>query len=246
MRNFFYKKWVKREIKRNVYVPFFQGIYNFEKRSIKGVEVLARKKVKGRYLSPAAFLSEIESSELMSEFTQSIIYQSLTLLNNINISNTLDISINVPPSLIEEQSFIQFIQTKVVGCYDADKFNLILELTESSRIANRTIFTKNIKLLQKHGLKFYIDDFGKDYCDFDTYFSDLKIKDIKIDRSIVNGSQNTLQAVINFADTLSADLIAEGVETREKSQELLKLGIKHHQGFIYSKPSVIEKVALSI
>ncbi|WP_305842058.1 EAL domain-containing protein [Photobacterium leiognathi] len=237
MRKFIFKQRVKREIKRNVYVPFFQGIYNFEKRSIKGVEVLARKNVEGRYLSPAVFLSDIESNELMNEFTQSIIVQSINLLNSINAPNTLDISINVPPSLIEEQSFIQFIQTKVLGCYDKNKFNLILELTESSKISNRTIFTKHVKLLQKQGIKFYIDDFGKDYCDFDTYFSELTIKKIKIDKSIVNGSQKTLQAVINFADTLSADLIAEGVETQDKSQELLKLGVKHHQGFLYSKPS---------
>ncbi|WP_305403582.1 EAL domain-containing protein [Photobacterium leiognathi] len=229
-----------------MYVPFYQGVYNLEDRKLKGIEVLARKKSKGRYISPYYFLPIIENMVLMNEFTQSIFLQTLAQIHTIDTSNKLDVSINVPPPLIEEQNFINFLRKNVIGGYNQSKFNLIIELTESAPITNKSSFIKMIKELQNDGLTFRIDDFGKDYCDFNTYFSELKIKEIKIDKSIVNGSQNTLQAVINFSDTLSVDLIAEGVETREKSKELLMLGIKHHQGFLYSKPSVIEKVALSI
>ena len=52
--------------------------------------------------------------------------------------------------------------------------------------------------------------------------------------------KNTFRAIITIGDSLSLDVIAEGVETTEQRDALLKLGCQHFQGYLFGKPAPMD------
>ena len=70
----------------------------------------------------------------------------------------------------------------------------------------------------------------------------MPIDKLKIDQSFVSGipfdkdDMNITQAIIGLADSLELDVIAEGVETKEQAEFLVKEGCKKVQGYLYSLP----------
>ena len=65
---------------------------------------------------------------------------------------------------------------------------------------------------------------------------------MKIDRSFVAGlgtspdDQALVEAIIRLGETFDLDLVAEGVETEEQRDHLLRMGCHHAQGYLYARP----------
>ncbi|WP_156495223.1 EAL domain-containing protein, partial [Oleiphilus sp. HI0128] len=95
----------------------------------------------------------------------------------------------------------------------------------------------------KSGLKFSIDDFGTGYSSlgYIKKFSHILSK-IKIDRMFVNelinnsSDQALVKSIITLADSLSIEVLAEGIESKKQEESLIGLGCDYAQGFFYSKP----------
>ena len=91
----------------------------------------------------------------------------------------------------------------------------------------------------------YIDDFGTGYSSFH-YLKTFKLDGIKIDRSFIQNisrqSENAgiTTAMIQMAQHLRMDVIAEGVETEEELSFLLDQNCHHIQGFYFGKPCSID------
>ena len=69
---------------------------------------------------------------------------------------------------------------------------------------------------------------------------------IKIDRSFVNNIQHRGKAIIKatlfIAKELKCKTVAEGVETEDQANELIKLGADYLQGFLYARPMKIPEL----
>jgi EAL domain-containing protein (putative c-di-GMP-specific phosphodiesterase class I) len=65
---------------------------------------------------------------------------------------------------------------------------------------------------------------------------------LKIDRSFVSqletdaNSARITAAIVAMAQTLSLEIVAEGVETREQLSTLRDSNVNHVQGYLFSKP----------
>jgi EAL domain-containing protein (putative c-di-GMP-specific phosphodiesterase class I) len=53
------------------------------------------------------------------------------------------------------------------------------------------------------------------------------------------GDRAIVRTIIAMANSLNLDVIAEGVETDEQRQLLLKKGCTHFQGYLFGKPAPI-------
>jgi EAL domain-containing protein (putative c-di-GMP-specific phosphodiesterase class I) len=66
---------------------------------------------------------------------------------------------------------------------------------------------------------------------------------LKLDISMVRGidrnllKQEMTKAMISFAGSMNAIIIAEGIETKEELETVKKLGIPLGQGFLLGRPS---------
>jgi EAL domain-containing protein (putative c-di-GMP-specific phosphodiesterase class I) len=86
-----------------------------------------------------------------------------------------------------------------------------------------------------------IDDFGTGYSIF-SYIKKIPINTLEIDQSFIRDICSNLNdkeiatAVINMAQSLNLNVIAEGVETEEQRRLLESLNCSEMQGFFFSRP----------
>jgi EAL domain-containing protein (putative c-di-GMP-specific phosphodiesterase class I) len=122
---------------------------------------------------------------------------------------------------------------------------LTLEVTESVVLDDAA--AQVLQQLRAVGAKVALDDFGTGYSSL-SYLGRLPIDTLKIDRSFMKGvgapgSREAVlaRAVVSLAATLDMDTIAEGVETERQRQELLTMGSRLGQGFLFARPMTAER-----
>ena len=86
-----------------------------------------------------------------------------------------------------------------------------------------------------------MDDFGTGYSSLD-YFRRLPVQEIKIDRTFVGDmvsdreDEMVVKAILGLSKSFGRRVIAEGVETREVHERLVRLGCDLGQGYFYAEP----------
>lgn len=92
-----------------------------------------------------------------------------------------------------------------------------------------------------------MDDFGTGYSSL-SYLKNLPIDKLKIDRSFItninNESKNQVivKTIIFLAKELGINILAEGVETKDELEFLMKHNIDSIQGYYFAKPMRIEDI----
>ena len=115
-----------------------------------------------------------------------------------------------------------------------------LEITESILMDNPDISRKVLEQFASEGFTISIDDFGKGYSSL-AYLSQFPINTIKIDRMftrqiLVNPTtQHIVKATIDLAKQLGYEVLIEGIEDKETSDLLERLGCNSAQGIFFSQ-----------
>jgi len=118
---------------------------------------------------------------------------------------------------------------------------LELEITEGILIRDRTRTIAMLEGFRALGIKLAMDDFGTGYSSLG-YLRDFPIDKLKIDRTfvseVITSSQSAAVArtIINLAENLELEVMAEGVETPEQLQFLSRNGCHTIQGYLLSEP----------
>ena len=96
-------------------------------------------------------------------------------------------------------------------------------------------------VLKALGLKFSVDGCGTGFSCL-SYLKRLPIDELKIDRTFVHdivsdaNSGAIAESIILLGRALGLSVIAEGVETEEQRDSLLRLGCSSFQGWLFSQP----------
>jgi diguanylate cyclase (GGDEF)-like protein/PAS domain S-box-containing protein len=128
---------------------------------------------------------------------------------------------------------------EVIRSAGAKPSDVWLEITEHSSI--RQDVTGFVTTLRAAGVHFALDDFGMAYSNL-SHLKRLPVEILKIDKSFVAGlpakdtDRGIVRAVLAIADSLGLAVVAEGIETEEQQAELLALGCRQGQGYLFSRP----------
>jgi EAL domain-containing protein (putative c-di-GMP-specific phosphodiesterase class I) len=122
------------------------------------------------------------------------------------------------------------------------------ELTESvfAEVDDRTLL--QIANLRRRGARFTIDDFGSGFSSM-RYIKDFPVDRIKIDKYFVDhiaGDERThkvVDAMVQLAYSIGAEVVAEGVETHAQVQALVHAGCHVIQGYIVGRPMGVEALS---
>lgn len=118
---------------------------------------------------------------------------------------------------------------------------LVLELTESTLMADSDALRRGFERFREHGISLSIDDFGTGFSNL-SHLSQLPLDVLKIDRSLIDGigvnakSEAIVRAILGMARALGHRVVAEGIETRPQLQFLRRQGCDMVQGYLLARP----------
>ena len=128
-----------------------------------------------------------------------------------------------------------------------DPAALTLEITEGVLVTESEATAQTLVDLKALGLRLVLDDFGTGYSSL-AYLRRFPIDGLKIDRRFIGAMDGSaedrtiVEAIVNMAAGLQIDVVAEGVETIEQADTLMRLGCLHAQGFYYARPMPADDV----
>lgn len=161
------------------------------------------------------------------------------------LTKCLTLSINVSAKQFHQIDFVA--QVKAAVQHHRINPSLVkLELTETMLVDDIENIINIMSDLKSFGIRFELDDFGTGYSSLQ-YLKKLPLHQLKIDQSFVrdivtdNHDRSIVRTIIAMAQSLSLEVIAEGVETEEQKQLLINKGCMHFQGYLFSKPVPIEQ-----
>lgn len=162
----------------------------------------------------------------------------------------LILAVNVSAKQFRQPDFVTQVRS-VVERHGIEPIQLKLELTESLLLENIEDTISTMNALNDIGVQFSLDDFGTGYSSLQ-YLRKLPLDQLKIDQSFINdiatnnNDEMIVHTIIAMARGLKLDVIAEGVETEEQRQLLLKHDCHHYQGYLFGRPLPADKFEMSL
>ena len=204
-------------------------------------------------VSPAQFISLAEETGLILPIGQWVLETACCQLKAWEqeaLTRDLVLAVNVSAKQFRQVDFVEQVQAAVQR--HAINPNLLkLELTESMLLENIEDIIATMSALKQTGIRFSLDDFGTGYSSLQ-YLKRLPLDQLKIDQSFVrdlvvdSSDKAIVRTIIAMAKSLNLSVIAEGVETEEQRQLLMKKGCTCYQGYLFGKPVPIEQFEVSL
>jgi len=231
------------------YQPQIKSEINNDNNRLLGVEALVRWQHPSMGLvSPATFIPLAESTGLIIELDQlvmKIAMKQMTKWYDQRL-NPGRLALNLAIKQLQQKDFIGILDNILKETQCKPKW-LEFEVAESQVMRNPEESIKLLKNISKLGIQLAIDDFGTGYSSL-SYLKKLPINKLKIDQSFVRDLPGDaedaaiIKAVIALAQSLNLNIIAEGVETKEQRDFLIKNDCEDIQGYFYSKPITADKM----
>ncbi len=237
------KELLKIAIKNRGFELYFQPQVCILNNKIIGVEALTRwKEDRIGSIGPYEFIPLVEELNLSIAFGEMIVEMALDAYSGLckKYNEDITLSINISPTFLMDEFFAEFILSSIES-RQINPSRIILEITEDILIKGVEFVNSVTEPLRNMGVKISLDDFGTGYSSL-SYLMNLKIDEMKIDKTFVDQILNgvkTLQLVellVGLAHNYGLNVVAEGVETIEQSDQMLSLGCHIIQGYYYFKP----------
>ncbi|HWP25755.1 MAG TPA: EAL domain-containing protein [Xanthobacteraceae bacterium] len=233
---------IEEGLKAGEFVPYYHPIIDIRTGRLRGAEVLARwRKPDGSVLLPASFIPLAESSGIMLDFTRMLMRQVAKDLGpTLSQRPHLRVSFNVIAPHFANEEIIDDINL-IFRHSPLRLSQIVLEMTERQPIENLEETRRVIVALQRMGVQIAIDDVGAGHSGL-SYILRLGVDVIKIDKMFVDSldvdgsSAAIVRTLIDLAQSLRMEIVAEGVETFEQVVQLRNLGIRAAQGHVFAPP----------
>jgi len=193
-------------------------------------------------IAPAQFIPLAEATGMivpMGEWAiRTACHEGKEMQNSLG--RDLMIAVNLSPRQFRQKNLPSLVEMALRESGLAPR-SLEIEITEQTLMTNSAITSATLMQLRKLGVKIAIDDFGTGFSSF-SYLLQYEVDRLKIDRSFVNRSADDptaaaiVRAIISMAHGLNLKVVAEGVETNDQLNFLLRRRCDEAQGFYFSKP----------
>jgi diguanylate cyclase (GGDEF)-like protein len=226
-------------------VPYYQPIVDLETSKIIGFEVLARWEHPRRgTIAPDVFIPIAEDTGTIGEMTEHLLERAMR--DAKNWPDRVSLSFNFSPRQISDPN----LAPKILGLLTRIPFppnRLEIEITESAVVQRLDDAKAVLKALRNVGVRVALDDFGTGYSGLH-HLRELDLDTLKIDRSFISQmlakpeEARIVKAMLSLGRALGLKTTAEGVESQDALDHLLKLGCDTGQGYLFGKPEPASSV----
>src|SRR5690606_27821945 len=217
----------------------YQPIFDIAAGRVGSYEALVRWDLPGRgAVSPAEFIRLAEETSLIvpvGEYVLDRVLDVLVALRDAGSDPLPSIAVNLSAKQLVEPGMAQQVVARVQRAA-LPAGALKLEVTES-RMLDYAPVGAVMAHCRSQGLPFALDDFGTGYSNL-THLHMLDFEFIKVDQAFARHMFDSpramamVEAIVAMAHALGAQVICEGVETREQLDRLRAMGVEHAQGYL--------------
>ncbi len=234
---------LRRAIESQQFVLHYQPRVNSTDGQVASIEALIRwQHPEKGLIAPGYFIDIAEDSGLIVPMSEWVIKQACNQLKTWRNAGFTEISlsVNLSPRLFSHYDLVEFID-QTLQLYQLPPAKLELEITESMLMNDVEATIADLHKLNELGCHISVDDFGTGYSSL-SYLHRFPVHTLKIDRSFVSAihqhpkGKALVDIIINLAQNLELELVAEGVETFDQFEFLQLSAPMQIQGYYFSKP----------
>ena len=233
---------LREGLERGEFVAVFQPKVKLESGELVGAEALARwRRPDGAVVSPGVFVPIAEELGLIHTLGKSVMRDACFAAAGWNAKGIVSsVAVNVSPHQFDDPDFINSVD-QALDDSGLDPKLLELEITESAAVADPDRVARIMWPLRNRGVRLAIDDFGTGHSNFAS-ITRLPFDVFKIDQQFVRALSTDphapaiVEMILAMAEALGQETVAEGVETKEQADFLLRRACTIGQGYYYSPP----------
>ena len=236
---------LRQAIRSHQFFLVYQPIVRLSSGRIEGFEALSRwKHPRGEKVGPDVFVPLIESLGLTSRLGRANFEEAceevLKWNEFVSAGSRISVTVNCSSEVFSQPSFkhdLLLAMTRV----GIDPHTLRLEVKEAALLGKPEQTRTVMNELRDLGIRIGIDDFGTGLSSL-AFLHRIPLDLLKIDHSFVqtmlhcSETRDIVRTIINLAQNLDLDVVAEGVESAEQRELLYEMGCTHAQGYFYSQP----------
>jgi diguanylate cyclase (GGDEF)-like protein/PAS domain S-box-containing protein len=237
---------LQHALERGEFTLHYQPIIDFATGRAEGMEALVRwfHPTRGLLL-PGAFIRIAEETGLIVPMGRWILAeacrQTVAWRAQFPEASDLCVSVNLSTRQLFEPDLVGQVR-EILDRSGLDPSGLVLEITEGSLMQDMAQTVAKLHGLKELGVRLAIDDFGTGSSSLG-YLRQFPIDVIKIDKSFVDEVTTAdsegpalVRAIVELAQNLHLETVAEGIELTEQLTELRSAGCDSGQGFLFAKP----------
>lgn len=240
---------LRRAIEAEQLELMYQPIVDAVTQRVVAVEALARwnHPERGR-IAPSNFIPLAEDTGLIVALGEWVLRTACLQAKSWRDKGlpAVNVSVNVSNLQLRKPEFAESVR-EILRKTGTPADLLELELTESSIMQAPDEDLRTLESIKSLGVGISMDDFGTGYSSLSSLRS-LPIDTLKIDRDFVKdipGDEDDaiiVTVIINMARLLKLNIVAEGVETMEQFEFLVREGCNTLQGYLLSRPAPPEEI----
>lgn len=243
------EKHMRTALDNNEFILHYQPQLDIRTNKISGLEALIRwKSPELGFISPLRFISVAEDTHLIIPIGEWVLKNACIFMKNLQQQgyNEMSMSVNISMLQLLQEDFVERV-TEILRFSQLDPAYLELEITESIMMESYEAIASKLKKLTDIGIKIALDDFGKGYSSLN-YLKQLPISTLKIDKSFIDTieagkkDKSLTDLIVKVGRSMGLCVVAEGVETQEQMDYLVKHRCSKIQGYLFSKPVPGEEV----
>jgi diguanylate cyclase (GGDEF)-like protein len=219
----------------------YQPVVELERRSIAGAEAV------GRWIhpelgpiAPELFIAVAEEIGLIDVLGERIFTIACHEAGPwVRAIDGFRLCVNLSPRELDSPGLVARL-ARILEAFGVPATALTLEVTETALVLDDDRTRENLSAIAAAGIGLAIDDFGTGRSSL-AQLSRLRFDEIKLDRGFVRGERSELRdaivaAVARIGSVAGLRVVAEGIETREQSERVRRLGCGFGQGWLFGAP----------
>ena len=236
---------LRRAVDDNEFVVWLQPIVDLSSAQVTGFEALVRwEHPTSGLIAPLDFIPLAEESGLIGEIGELVLRGAASAIveEHQRHGTTFPVNVNVSARQFEDPDFSALVE-RVLSDTEMSSDALILEITESAVMRDPERARRQLQRLASIGVKVALDDFGTGHSSL-AALSRFPLDILKVDRSFITALQGdrdaalaVLTAIEEVGRALGLKIVAEGVETTDERDNLIDLGYRYGQGYLFGRPS---------
>jgi EAL domain-containing protein (putative c-di-GMP-specific phosphodiesterase class I)/GGDEF domain-containing protein len=228
-------------IEKKRITPYFQPVVDLFSGQVYGFEALSR--AGGDFANPALMFGKAHEWNLSWELES--VCRSCALEKIARFPEPVvgkrKFFINFSRHTFSDPRFQRGFTSSLLDKLGVDRQRIVIDIRESSALESDREFEEVTSHYTSQGFRIALDNFGSGQTSLLSVMT-ASPHYLKLDRRLVSSiqdranQQTLIKSIISFASSVGCKLIAEGIETLEELETLVRLGVRYGQGFYLGRP----------